>query len=120
MPKCHHCKRLYRKPSPSPEYCSEDCQLDAATFADNQPCPSCCQYGCHGCDNPPPKKPSVRHVSKKRKPADPQQRRDAKARAGRKHRREQFTTTPTKQAVLFAGMDCLPGQQDLFQTDGEQ
>ncbi len=24
-----------------------------------------------------------------------------------------------KQQVLFAGMDCLPGQRDLFETDGE-
>ncbi len=24
-----------------------------------------------------------------------------------------------KQRVLFAGMDCLPGQRDLFETDGE-
>lgn len=23
-----------------------------------------------------------------------------------------------KQKVLFAGMKCLPGQQDLFETDG--
>ena len=22
------------------------------------------------------------------------------------------------QKVMFSGMDCLPGQQDLFQTDG--
>ena len=26
---------------------------------------------------------------------------------------------PTRQTVLFAGLDCLPGQQDLFPTDGE-
>lgn len=25
----------------------------------------------------------------------------------------------TKQAVLFAGLGCLPGQLDLFKTDGE-
>jgi hypothetical protein len=25
----------------------------------------------------------------------------------------------TRQAVLLCGMDCQPGQQDLFQTDGE-
>jgi len=25
----------------------------------------------------------------------------------------------TRQRVLFSGMDCLPGQQDLFETDGE-
>jgi len=24
-----------------------------------------------------------------------------------------------RQLVLFAGMDCLPGQLDLFPTDGE-
>ncbi len=24
-----------------------------------------------------------------------------------------------KQRVLFAGTDCLPGQRDLFETDGE-
>lgn len=26
----------------------------------------------------------------------------------------------TTQRVLFAGMDCLPGQLDLFRTDGEE
>ncbi len=25
----------------------------------------------------------------------------------------------TRQRVLFSGMDCLPGQQDLFETDGK-
>ena len=25
----------------------------------------------------------------------------------------------TRQTVLLCGMDCLPGQQDLFETDGE-
>jgi hypothetical protein len=25
----------------------------------------------------------------------------------------------TRQTVLFSGLDCLPGQQDLFETDGE-
>jgi len=25
----------------------------------------------------------------------------------------------TRQTVLLGGMDCQPGQQDLFQTDGE-
>lgn len=25
----------------------------------------------------------------------------------------------TRQKLLFAGLDCLPGQLDLFQTDGE-
>jgi hypothetical protein len=24
----------------------------------------------------------------------------------------------TRQTVLFAGLDCLPGQQNLFATDG--
>jgi hypothetical protein len=27
---------------------------------------------------------------------------------------------PEVQTVLFAGMNCLPGQLDLFQTDGQQ
>lgn len=31
----------------------------------------------------------------------------------------QFVATPTKQRVLLAGMDCLAGQGDLFETDGE-
>ncbi len=26
----------------------------------------------------------------------------------------------TRQAVLFAGMNCLPGQTDLFAMDGEE
>lgn len=32
-----------------------------------------------------------------------------------------FATPPAKarQRVLFAGLDCLPGQLDLFATDGE-
>jgi hypothetical protein len=25
----------------------------------------------------------------------------------------------TRQRVLYSGMDCLPGQQNLFETDGE-
>ena len=25
-----------------------------------------------------------------------------------------------RQHVLFAGMNCLPGQQDLFETDGDR
>jgi hypothetical protein len=25
----------------------------------------------------------------------------------------------TRQTLLIAGVDCLPGQQDLFETDGE-
>lgn len=28
--------------------------------------------------------------------------------------------TKTRQQVLFAGMKCLPGQQDLFLTDGRE
>jgi hypothetical protein len=24
-----------------------------------------------------------------------------------------------RQTVLFSGMDCLPGQRNLFETDGE-
>jgi hypothetical protein len=31
----------------------------------------------------------------------------------------EFSNDPTRQRVLFAGLDCLPGQQDLFATDGE-
>lgn len=35
-------------------------------------------------------------------------------------RRQRFETSErTRQQVLFAGLDCLPGQLDLFQTDGE-
>lgn len=26
---------------------------------------------------------------------------------------------PMRQTVLFAGLDCLPGQEDLFATDGQ-
>jgi hypothetical protein len=26
---------------------------------------------------------------------------------------------PARQKVLFSGVDCLPGQQDLFATDGK-
>ena len=26
----------------------------------------------------------------------------------------------TRQSLLLAGLDCLPGQQDLFSTDGQQ
>jgi len=25
-----------------------------------------------------------------------------------------------RQTVLFSGMDCLPGQQDLFEVDGQE
>jgi hypothetical protein len=31
----------------------------------------------------------------------------------------EFSNDPTRQRVLFAGLDCLPGQQDLFATDGD-
>jgi hypothetical protein len=31
----------------------------------------------------------------------------------------QFENDPRRQRVLFSGMDCLRGQLDLFQTDGE-
>ena len=29
-----------------------------------------------------------------------------------------FVSTPSRQRRLFSGMDCLPGQLDLFRTDG--
>lgn len=29
-----------------------------------------------------------------------------------------FFTEKARQSVLFSGLDCLPGQQDLFPTDG--
>ena len=29
-----------------------------------------------------------------------------------------FESQGSTQKVLFSGMDCLPGQQDLFPTDG--
>ena len=29
-----------------------------------------------------------------------------------------FESTPTTQRVLLTGLDCLPGQQDLFEEDG--
>ena len=32
----------------------------------------------------------------------------------------QFEDSPTRQRACFQGMDCLAGQQDLFDTDGEQ
>ena len=31
-----------------------------------------------------------------------------------------FVTKAAKQKKMFAGMDCLPGQEDLFETDGEE
>ena len=30
-----------------------------------------------------------------------------------------YETSKCRQTVLFAGMDCLPGQQNLFETDGK-
>jgi hypothetical protein len=31
----------------------------------------------------------------------------------------EFQNDATRQRRLFSGMDCLPGQLDLFKTDGE-
>lgn len=31
---------------------------------------------------------------------------------------DQFTKPPEKQRVLFSGLDCCPGQKNLFETDG--
>jgi hypothetical protein len=31
-----------------------------------------------------------------------------------------FENSEGRQRVLLAGLDCLPGQGDLFQTDGEE
>lgn len=31
-----------------------------------------------------------------------------------------FAPQPERQQVLFAGLDCLAGQMDLFATDGER
>ena len=33
-------------------------------------------------------------------------------------KRATFTSTKTTARPLFSGLDCLPGQQDLFNTDG--
>lgn len=30
----------------------------------------------------------------------------------------EFNTNAGRQKVLFSGLDCLPGQMDLFLTDG--
>ena len=35
------------------------------------------------------------------------------------HPRQDFHDNDGRQKVLFGGTDCLPGQQDLFSTDGE-
>lgn len=32
---------------------------------------------------------------------------------------ERFEQPQCRQSVLFAGLECLPGQQDLFPTDGD-
>jgi hypothetical protein len=34
--------------------------------------------------------------------------------------RDSLKRPECRQRVLFAGMGCLPGQDDLFQTDGGQ
>ncbi len=34
-------------------------------------------------------------------------------------RRQPDPSAPTRQTVLFSGLDCIPGQLDLFATDGE-
>jgi len=33
---------------------------------------------------------------------------------------QRFENQGGRQMVLLAGLDCLPGQWDLFQTDGEE
>lgn len=33
--------------------------------------------------------------------------------------KERFENESARQLGMFAGMDCLPDQLDLFQTDGE-
>lgn len=35
-------------------------------------------------------------------------------------RPEQYESTSGRQTVLFAGLHCLPGQGDLFPTDGKE
>jgi hypothetical protein len=39
--------------------------------------------------------------------------------SGRPATRRDAAPTVERQTVLFSGMDCLSGQQDLFETDGE-
>ena len=34
-------------------------------------------------------------------------------------KRKIVSTERAKQRVLFAGLNCLPGQQNLFETDGQ-
>jgi len=34
-------------------------------------------------------------------------------------RRPDAPNDPERQRLLFAGLDCLPGQQDLFETEGD-
>ena len=36
-----------------------------------------------------------------------------------KPKRATFENDPCRQTVLFTGLDCLPGQQDLFHVDGQ-
>lgn len=33
---------------------------------------------------------------------------------------QRFENKSGRQMVLLAGLDCLPGRRDLFQTDGEE
>ena len=33
---------------------------------------------------------------------------------------DRFENDQSRQCMLLAGMDCLPGQLDLFSTDGEK
>lgn len=33
---------------------------------------------------------------------------------------QRFENQNGRQTVLLAGLDCLPGQRNLFQTDGEE
>ena len=41
------------------------------------------------------------------------------ANAPPKRKPAEFAKEPIRQTVLFAGLDALPGQRDLFATDGE-
>ncbi len=43
----------------------------------------------------------------------------AKRKAAAFRREIRSATAEARQRVLFSGMDCLPGQLDLFQTDGD-
>lgn len=33
-------------------------------------------------------------------------------------KKQTFTSTPTTQRKLLSGLDCVPGQAELFETDG--